>query len=76
MAAKRIMERVHGCTVTPHYCRIEDKEDSFYDDFTIIILGLDSLEARRYMNIVACGFLGALSHVLLPCCAHPPNCGA
>ncbi len=29
-----------------------------YRQFSIIILGLDSLEARRYMNSVVCGFLG------------------
>lgn len=56
-AAKRIMSRVRGVHVTPHHCRIEDKPDAFYGDFTIIVLGLDSLEARRYMNAVTCSFL-------------------
>ena len=45
--------------VTPHFCRIEDKPIEFYEQFHIIVLGLDSLEARRYMNQVACSFLGA-----------------
>lgn len=62
VAAKRVMERVSGCTVTPHVGRIEERPDDFYEQFAIIILGLDSLEARRYMNRVVCSFLGALSH--------------
>jgi len=59
VAAARVMARVEGVRVTPHYGRIEDKPDDFYRDFPIIILGLDSLEARRYMNTVVCNFLGA-----------------
>lgn len=56
-AARRINERVHGVQVTAHHCRIEDKPSDFYRDFTVIILGLDSLEARRYMNGLLCSFL-------------------
>lgn len=52
------MARVSGVTVTPHFCRIEEKPVDFYEDFHVIILGLDSLEARRYMNQVACSLLG------------------
>jgi len=59
VAAERVMERVAGVTVTPHFCRIEDKPLDFYEQFHVIILGLDSLEARRFMNQVACSFLGA-----------------
>jgi ubiquitin-activating enzyme E1 C len=58
VAADRINSRVPGVKVTPHFCRIEDMPNDFYRDFTVIILGLDSLEARRYMNSVACSFLG------------------
>lgn len=60
MAAKRVMERVAGVNIVPHFCRIEDKELDFYNDFNIIVLGLDSIEARSYINAVACGFLGVL----------------
>lgn len=52
------MERVNGVNITPHFCRIEDKPLDFYSDFSIIVLGLDSIEARSYINEVACGFLG------------------
>ncbi|XP_057475985.1 NEDD8-activating enzyme E1 catalytic subunit-like [Actinidia eriantha] len=51
------MERVAGVNIVPHFCRIEDKELDFYNDFSIIVLGLDSIEARSYINSVACGFL-------------------
>ncbi|XP_006644044.2 NEDD8-activating enzyme E1 catalytic subunit [Oryza brachyantha] len=57
VAAKRVMERVSGVNIVPHFCRIEDKEIEFYSDFSIIVLGLDSIEARSYINSVACGFL-------------------
>jgi hypothetical protein len=59
VAAERINARVPGVKVTPHFCRIEDMPADFYRGFTVIILGLDSLEARRYMNSVACSLLGA-----------------
>jgi ThiF family len=59
VAAERINARVAGVRVTPHHARIEDMPLDFYASFTLIILGLDSLEARRYMNSVACSLLGA-----------------
>lgn len=59
VAARRVMERISGVTVTPHHCRIEEKALDFYEQFHILVLGLDSLEARRFMNQVACSFLGA-----------------
>lgn len=65
VAAKRVMERVSGVEIVPHFSRIEDKELDFYSDFNIIALGLDSIEARRYINGVACGFLG-MKNSLLP----------
>ena len=56
-AARAVEARVAGVTITPHVGRIEDKPPSFYDDFHIIVLGLDSLEARRHMNALACAKL-------------------
>jgi len=57
VAARFINERVPGCRVTAHFCRIEDKDIDFYRGFNIIICGLDSLEARRYMNSVLVGMV-------------------
>uniref|UniRef100_A0A5S6QWK0 NEDD8-activating enzyme E1 catalytic subunit n=1 Tax=Trichuris muris TaxID=70415 RepID=A0A5S6QWK0_TRIMR len=49
-AAEAIRSRVPGCNVTPHFCRIEDKDSSFYQDFNVIVSGLDSIAARRWIN--------------------------
>lgn len=57
VAAEKVMQRVKGVKVVPHYGRIEDKNDEFYRQFQIIALGLDSLEARSYINSVICSFL-------------------
>jgi len=57
VAARFINERIQGAKVTPHYCKIQDKDDDFYAEFQLIIAGLDSLEARRYMNSVLIGML-------------------
>lgn len=65
VAAKRVMERISGVEIVPHFCRIEDKEIEFYNNFNIIALGLDSIEARSYINTVACSFLGLFSFLSL-----------
>jgi ubiquitin-activating enzyme E1 C len=63
VAAERINARVPDANVTAHFGRIEDMPLEFYQEFTVIILGLDSLEARRYMNSIACSLLGEqISH--------------
>jgi ubiquitin-activating enzyme E1 C len=50
VAAKFVMERVKGVQVTSHFCKIQDFDSDFYSKFTLIICGLDSVEARRWMN--------------------------
>lgn len=50
VAAEFVMNRVNGCTVTPHIGRIQDKDEAFYRQFKIIISGLDNIEARRWLN--------------------------
>ncbi|GFR69695.1 NEDD8-activating enzyme E1 catalytic subunit [Elysia marginata] len=50
VAAAFINARVPGCKVTPHYAKIQDFDDSFYRDFHIVVCGLDSIIARRWMN--------------------------
>ena len=54
-----LLYRLNIVNIVPHFCWIEDKEIPFYNDFNIIVLGLDSIEARSYINSVACSFLGA-----------------
>ena len=43
-------KRVKGIAITPHNCKIQDKDDDFYMQFSMVICGLDSVEARRWIN--------------------------
>lgn len=49
-AARFIMQRVQGVTVTPYFGKVQDKDDSYYSQFNIVVCGLDNIEARRWMN--------------------------
>ena len=51
------MKRVNGVTVTPHYCPIQDKDNAWYKQFQVIVMGLDSIEARRWLNAMACSLV-------------------
>ena len=50
VAAQFVMSRVDGCRVTPHYKAIQDFDHDFYRKFQIIVCGLDSILARRWIN--------------------------
>lgn len=50
VAAKFVNERIPGVNVTPHFAKIEDFDSSFYSQFHIIVCGLDSVVARRWIN--------------------------
>ncbi|KAH9484114.1 NEDD8-activating enzyme E1 catalytic subunit [Psilocybe cubensis] len=50
VAAQFIMNRVPGVKVTPYFGKIQDKDDDYYLQFDLVICGLDSVEARRWMN--------------------------
>lgn len=49
-AAHFIMRRDPSITVTPYTCKIQDKEDEFYRQFSVIVAGLDNIKARQWMN--------------------------
>lgn len=36
--------------MTPYYGKIQDKDEDYYMQFNIVICGLDSVEARRWIN--------------------------
>ncbi|KAJ3037671.1 hypothetical protein HDV00_001393 [Rhizophlyctis rosea] len=55
VAAEFIMKRIPGVTVTPYFGKIQDKDEDYYSQFTIIICGLDSVEARRWINATVVG---------------------
>ncbi|KAJ5856569.1 Molybdenum cofactor biosynthesis MoeB [Penicillium soppii] len=50
VAAAFVEKRVKGVTITPYVGKIQDKDEDYYMQFKIIICGLDSIEARRWIN--------------------------
>ncbi|KAM5148460.1 NEDD8-activating enzyme E1 catalytic subunit isoform 1-T1 [Mantella aurantiaca] len=50
VAAEFINSRIPDCCVSPHYKKIQDMDESFYRDFHLIVCGLDSIIARRWLN--------------------------
>ncbi|KAE8442303.1 hypothetical protein EG329_003503 [Mollisiaceae sp. DMI_Dod_QoI] len=50
VAARFVEKRVKGVSITPHNCKIQDMDEAFYMQFTLVICGLDSIEARRWIN--------------------------
>uniref|UniRef100_A0A915E9A6 NEDD8-activating enzyme E1 catalytic subunit n=1 Tax=Ditylenchus dipsaci TaxID=166011 RepID=A0A915E9A6_9BILA len=57
VAAAFIEKRVAGCKVIPHNCKIQEKDVEFYRKFSLIICGLDSINARRWLNALVCGLV-------------------
>ncbi|XP_072521718.1 NEDD8-activating enzyme E1 catalytic subunit isoform X1 [Salminus brasiliensis] len=50
VAADFINRRIPGCRVVPHFKKIQDLDENFYRQFHIVVCGLDSVIARRWMN--------------------------
>ena len=50
MAAAFVEQRVKGVKITPYNGKIQDKDEEYYMQFKMIICGLDSIEARRWIN--------------------------
>lgn len=50
VAAEFVERRVAGVSITPHNKRIQDFDDNFYKQFQLVVCGLDSIEARRWIN--------------------------
>lgn len=50
VAAAFVQSRVDGVTITPHNCRIQEFDEDFYMQFQFVVCGLDSIEARRWIN--------------------------
>ncbi|XP_071228377.1 NEDD8-activating enzyme E1 catalytic subunit-like isoform X6 [Salvelinus alpinus] len=66
VAADFINGRVPGCQVVPHFNKIQDFDESFYRQFHIIVCGLDSIIARRWMNGMLISLLSYEDGVLDP----------
>jgi len=50
VAAEFINNRIPGTKVTPHNCKIQDFDEDFYRGFHLVVCGLDSIVARRWIN--------------------------
>lgn len=57
VAAQFVEKRVKGVKITPHNNRIQDFDEDFYMQFTIVVCGLDSIEARRWINATLYGMV-------------------
>ena len=50
VAAAFVEKRVRGVKITPYYGKIQDKDEAYYKQFNVVVCGLDSIEARRWIN--------------------------
>ena len=50
VAANFIKRRVPGINVKAHFCMIQDMDDNFYKQFSVVIGGLDSVKARNWIS--------------------------
>ncbi|EDQ92048.1 uncharacterized protein MONBRDRAFT_34910 [Monosiga brevicollis MX1] len=72
VAAEFINRRIPGCQVTPHFNRIEDHDPDFYRQFQLVVCGLDSVAARRWINNMLLSLLQyddegqLLEHTIIP----------
>uniref|UniRef100_A0A6Q2XFT2 NEDD8-activating enzyme E1 catalytic subunit n=1 Tax=Esox lucius TaxID=8010 RepID=A0A6Q2XFT2_ESOLU len=66
VAADFVNNRIPGCQVVPHFKKIQDFDESFYRQFHIIVCGLDSVIARRWMNGMLISLLSYEDGVLDP----------
>lgn len=57
VAAAFVEKRVKGVKITPYVGKIQDKDEDYYMQFKIIVCGLDSIEARRWINSTLIGML-------------------
>ncbi|XP_030138908.2 NEDD8-activating enzyme E1 catalytic subunit isoform X1 [Taeniopygia guttata] len=66
VAAEFLNSRIPDCAVVPYFKKIQDMDESFYRQFHIIVCGLDSIIARRWINGMLMSFLHYEDGVLDP----------
>ncbi|MCJ1346425.1 hypothetical protein MMC31_004642 [Peltigera leucophlebia] len=57
VAAAFVEKRVKGVKITPYNGKIQDKDEDYYMQFKMVICGLDSVEARRWINATLVGMV-------------------
>lgn len=57
LVAASAISSTTGVNIEAHYCQIQDKDSEFYRQFDLVISGLDSIEARRWLNATLCGLV-------------------
>jgi ubiquitin-activating enzyme E1 C len=57
VAANFVQKRVKGVQITPYCGKIQDKDEEYYMQFSMIVCGLDSIEARRWINATLIGMV-------------------
>ncbi|VDQ01024.1 unnamed protein product [Trichobilharzia regenti] len=65
VAAEFIMRRVPTCIVIPHYEKIQDFDESFYQQFNAVLCSLDSIIARRWINSLLASLV--IQRTCFPC---------
>lgn len=50
--------------ITAHFCRIQDKDVDFYRQFSVVVCGLDNVEARRWINALLVGLAQKLDSLI------------
>jgi len=56
-AAEFVENRVKGVKITPYCGKIQDKDEDYYLQFNMVVCGLDSIEARRWINATLVGMV-------------------
>lgn len=57
VAADFVMKRVPGCKINAYVGKIQDKDEDYYMQFNLVVCGLDSIEARRWINAMLVGMV-------------------
>ncbi|KAL3479358.1 hypothetical protein BJX99DRAFT_77564 [Aspergillus californicus] len=57
VAAAFVERRVKGVKITPYVGKIQDKDEDYYMQFKLVVCGLDSIEARRWINSTLVGMV-------------------
>ncbi|KAF2229187.1 putative NEDD8 activating enzyme [Viridothelium virens] len=57
VAAAFVERRVKGVSITSHCGKIQDMDEEYYKQFQVVICGLDSIEARRWINATLVGMV-------------------